>query len=123
MTQFREWLLHESAGVGIRYSHRDGRGLMNNSSLNYDKLDDDEAAEVEDEYLGLQQPPSSLHNQAVIFVFTANGEQQHRRLIELLTKASKRGVIREELSLDGYNIIWQSSDGQLGLIQTPNNNQ
>lgn len=105
------------ANVGIRYVHNDGRGLMNNGSLNHDKLDDDEYSELEDEYLGLQQPPSVMHNQQVIFVFTPAGEQRHRRLIDLLIKASKRGVRREILDLSNYNIVWQSSDGQLGLVK------
>jgi len=113
--RFNLWL--EMQNIGIRYVHNDGRGLMNNSSLNYDKLDDDEHAEIEDEYLGLQQPPSSLHTQPIIFVFTPEGEQRHRRLIELLTKASKRGVRREEVNIPDYEIAWQSSDGQLGLMQ------
>lgn len=113
--RFKEWLISES--IGIRYIHNDGRGLMNNSSLNYDKLDDDEYSDVEDEYLGLRQPPSSLHNQEVVFVFTPEGEQRHRRLIELLTKASKRGVRREEIDISGYRVIWDSGDGQLGLVR------
>src|SRR4051812_28803038 len=33
--------------IGIRYIHNDGRGLMNNSSLNYDKLSDEEAGDIE----------------------------------------------------------------------------
>ena len=90
---------------------------MNNTSLDYDKLDDDDYADVEEEYLGLQQPPSPLHNQQVIFVFTAEGVQRHQRLIELLTKASKTGVSREEIPLSQYQIVWQSMDGQLGLAR------
>jgi len=115
--RFKEWLRESVGEIGIRYIHNDGRGLMNNSSLNYDKLDDDEAADVEDEYLGLSQPPSSLHNQEVIFVFTVDGERRHSRLIELLTKASKRGVRREQIDLSSYRVIWDSGDGQLGLVR------
>ena len=107
--------LKENSEIGYRYVHNDGRGLMNNSSLNYDKLDDDEHSDVEDEYLGLQQPHSSLHNQNIIFVFTPEGEQRHQRLIELLSKASKTGVRREEMPISQYEIVWQSTDGQLGL--------
>lgn len=113
---FQNWTnLKENSQIGIRYVHNDGRGLMNNSSLNYDKLDDDEYSDVEDEYLGLQQPHSSLHNQNIIFVFTPEGEQRHQRLIELLSKASKTGVRREEMPISQYEIVWQSTDGQLGL--------
>lgn len=111
---FETWL--ENQNVYIRYVHNDGRGLMNNSSLNYDKLDDDEYSDVEDEYLGLQQPPSTMHNQEVLFVFTPEGEARHRRLIELLSKASRTGVKRIEVPAAGYKVVWQSSDGQLGLV-------
>ena len=112
--KFQAWL-ETVEPVGYRYIHNDGRGLMNNSSLNYDKLNDDEYAEVEEEYLGLQQPPHSLHNQRVIFVFTPEGEQRHRRLIELLSKASKIGVRREAVPLSQHQVVWQSTDGQLAL--------
>lgn len=111
--RFQTWL--ENIEVGFRYRHNDGRGLMNNSSLNYDKLSDDEHLEVEDGYLGLQQPPHSLHNKQVMFVFTSEGEVKHQRLIELLSKASRTGVVREEVPISQYQIVWQSSDGQLGL--------
>lgn len=115
---FKLWLLKESNNlnkIAIRYVHKDGTGLMNNQSLNYEKLNDDEYSEVEDEYLGLSQPPSSLHNQKIIFAFTPEGEQKHLRLIKLLTKASKKGVNREILDLSNYQIEWMSQDGQLGL--------
>jgi len=111
--RFQTWL--ENTEVGFRYKHNDGRGLMNNSSLNYDKLSDDEHLEVEEEYLGLQQPPHSLHNQRIVFAFTPEGERRHQRLIQLLSKASRTGVVREEIPLAQYQIVWQSSDGQLGL--------
>lgn len=112
MIKFIEYL---ESKIGIRYIHKDGKGLMNNSSLNYDKLDDDEYAETEEEYLKLSQPPSVLHNQQILFVFTPDGELKHHRLIELLSKASKRGVIRQEIDLRNYEIVWDSKDGQLGL--------
>ena len=115
MSSFKNFF--ESQDVVYRYIHNDGGGLMNNTSLDYDKLDDDDYADVEEEYLGLQQPPSPLHNQQVIFVFTAEGVQRHQRLIELLTKASKTGVSREEFPLSQYQIVWQSMDGQLGLAR------
>lgn len=110
---FGYWL--ENQTVYYRYVHNDGRGLMNNSSLDYDKLSDDEHFEVEDEYLSLQQPPSSLHTQRVIFVFTPEGEARHKRLIELLSKASRTGVQRVEVPVVGHTVVWQSSDGQVGL--------
>lgn len=115
MSPFKKFF--ESQGVGYRYVHNDGRGLMNNSSLNYDKLSDDDYMDVEEEYLGLQQPPSTLHNQQLMFVFTAEGLQKHQRLIELLTKASKTGVRIEEVPLSRYQVVWDSGDGQLGLAR------
>lgn len=110
---FKQWL--ENIQLGIRYIHNDGRGLMNNSSLNYDKLNDDEYSEVEEEYLSLNQPPRNLHNQKILFVFTPEGEKKNHKLIKLLTKASKTGVKRIEVDLSNYEIVWQSNDGQLGL--------
>lgn len=117
---FKRWinLFENKDGIGIRYIHNDGRGLMNNASLNYDKLNDDEYFEVEEDYIGLRQPPTNLHNMPIIFVFTNEGEQRHKRLIELLMKASKKGVRREELNLNDYQIVWDSGDGQLGIIKT-----
>jgi hypothetical protein len=116
---FKKWFKIENTSnvFGIRYVHKDGNGLMNNASLNYDKLDDDEYFEVENGYLGLRQPPSELHGKRVIFAFTEEGEKLHKRLIELLTKASKRGTRRDEINLSNYEIIWHSDDGQLGLIE------
>ena len=116
VNSFQNWVdLRESSEMGFRYTHYDGRGLMNNSSLNYDKLDDDEYSDVEDEYLSLQQPHRELHSQKIIFVFTQKGVQQHKRLIELLTKASKTGVRVEQVPISQYEVVWQSRDGQLGL--------
>jgi len=117
----KNWGISENVDkIAIRYVHEDGRGLMNNSSLNYDKLDDEEYSDVEDEYLGLSQPPSDLHNKKIVFAFTPEGEQKHNRLIELLSKASKKGVRREVLDLSDYQIEWQSGDGQLGLKKLRN---
>lgn len=101
--------------TAFRYHHKDNNGLMNNSSLNYEKLDDDEYSEVEEGYLKLQQPPRDLHGQKLIFVFTPEGENEHIRLINLLGKASKKGVVRQILDLSKYDVVWNSGDGQLGL--------
>ena len=62
---------------------------MNNSSLNYEKLDDDEYSEVEEGYLKLQQPPRDLHGQKLIFVFTSEGENEHIRLINGINEKSQ----------------------------------
>jgi len=100
----------------IRYIHNDGRGLMNNSSLNYEKLSDDEYFEIEEEYLSLKQPPSDLHNKDIIFAFTQEGEKRHKNLINLLTKASKSGIKKDFLFLKDYKVVWNSGDGQVGLV-------
>lgn len=76
--------------IAYRYIHNDGSGLMNNSSLNYDKLKDEEYFDVEKGYLRLQQPPSSLHDKKIIFVFTTEGVEKHKKLIKLLVKASSK---------------------------------
>jgi len=89
---------------------------MNNSSLDYDKMTDDEYFEVEEDYLKLKQPPTEVHNKDVIFAFTSEGEKNHRKLIKLLSKASKYGIIRKKIDLTKYKIIWKSEDGKLGLI-------
>ena len=115
MKSFCEWLLENNLEKAYRYEHDDGSGLMNNSSLNYDKLTDDEYNDVEEGYLGLQQPSSLLHTQKIIFAFTNQGEQKHKRLIELLIKASKKGVVRKELNLSDYIIVWDDGGDQLGL--------
>ena len=110
---FKEYL--EEDNNAYRYIHKDGNGLMNNNSLDYSKLDDEEYFEVEDGYLRLTRPPSFLHDQKVVFVFTNKGEQKHRSLIQLLIKASKKGVVREKLNLQGYEIVWDDNNEQLGL--------
>lgn len=120
MLDFKLWIENESS-FAIRYVHKDGNGLMNNNSLNYDKLDDEEYEEVQDGYLALQQPPSDLWGKKIIFAFTNHGIQKHHQLINLLKKASKKGVIEQMLKLDDYEVIWDSRDGQLGLIpKNPN---
>lgn len=113
MKKFNDYLKEKN--YVYRYIHKDGNGLMNNNSLNYDKLNDDEYQEVEEGYLSLQQPPSSLHNQKIIFAFSEKGVYKYKRLISLLTKASKKGVIIEKLNLNDYEIVWEDDSGQLGL--------
>jgi hypothetical protein len=109
---FKLWLENQFT----RIIHKDGKGLMNNQAINYDKLDDDEYFDVEQEYLHLKQPPSDLHNKQVIFAFTPEGLQKHQQLIQLLKKASKKGTQDITLNPDDYEIIWQSNDGQVALL-------
>jgi hypothetical protein len=108
---FKLWLENQY----IRIIHKDGTGLMNNQSLNYDKLSDDEYSDVEDELLGLQQPPSELHGKQLTFAFTPEGIRKHQGLITLLTKASKKGTQTTSLNPDDYDVVWQSDDGQVAL--------
>jgi hypothetical protein len=115
--KFKSFLENENNNIAYRYIHKDGRGLMNNSSLDYGKLEDEEYFDVEDGYLHLRQPSSEIHGRSIIFAFTSEGVEEHKRLIELLIKASKRGVIRQVLDLNKYDIIWKSEDGQLGLLE------
>ena len=112
---FKQWLNENENNIVYRYVHKDGKGLMNNDSLNYDRLSDNEYNKVQDGYLGLQQPPSFLHAQKVIFAFTPEGEVKHKILIKLLSKISKTGVIRQPLSLSDYDVVWENDNGQLAL--------
>lgn len=104
-------------GMYIRYVHKDGKGLLNNQALDYDKLSDDEYFEIEEWMLKMQQPHRDLHGKEIIFVFTEDGEKKFLPFIKLLKKASKSGVSRKVVSPDAYEIAWESGDGQLGLIQ------
>ena len=96
----------------IRYAHKDGTGLLNNSGLDRMKLTDDEESELIDVMdFGLQQPGHGVEG---TFYFTEEGEEKHRRMIELLRKASKTGVVRTVATFTGEP-NWKSSDGQLAL--------
>lgn len=112
--QFRT---HEKAKIGdtiVRYTHRDGSGLLNQNSIDYSKLTDNEASELPEllDY-GLQQPAYGTYG---TFYFTAIGEERHKKLIALLAKASKLGVIRTE-SLLKTTPNWESSDGQIAVSE------
>lgn len=100
----------------IRINHKDGRGLMNNQSLNYEKLNDDEYSDVEDAYYALQQPPRDLHGKNVTFAFTPEGLDKHKQLIKLLKKASKTGTREIAIDPEQYVIAWESKDGQVALM-------
>lgn len=98
----------------VRYTHKDGSGLLNNNELDRSKLTDAEEAElVELMDLGLQQPGSGTSG---VFYFTKEGEQKHKRMIDLLSKASKKGVVRSETVLD-QDPSWESEDGQIAVVQ------
>jgi len=98
-----------------RYTDVDGTGLLNNTAIDLMKLTDEEELELlEVMALGLEQPPSEIWNVRGIFYFTEEGLQRHVRLIELLSKASKKGVLKSKAYYTGEP-IWESSDGQVYL--------
>ena len=98
----------------VRYTHKDGSGLLNNSELDLLRLTDEEQSElVELMDFGLQQPGSGTSG---VFYFTKEGEQKHKRMIDLLSKASKKGVVRSETVLD-QEPSWESEDGQIAVVQ------
>jgi len=99
----------------IRYTTSDGTGLMNNRVLNRDLLNDDEDAElIELMDYGLQQP-IDVPSEAV-FAFTQSGVKRHQRFIQLLTKAAGFDVEEDWLDPNEYEIVWESTDGQVALI-------
>ena len=90
-----------------------GRGLLNNQSLDYDKLDDDEMEEVEFLLsLGLEQPRGVPAG--AVFYFTDEGLRRHSRLIELLMKAAKSKVDTVTINLP-HGVVWESDDGQVAV--------
>ena len=99
-------------GKGVRYTDKaTGGGLMNRQNLDLDRLTDDEYDELIGLWdLGLQQPVDVPPEAR--FAFTPEGEQKHSRLIELLKKSSKNGVVREEIEFSGKP-VWSSNDGQI----------
>lgn len=98
-----------------RYIHRNGLGLMNNQGLDRNRLTDDEEAELVDLMdFGLRQPIQVPNN--AIFAFTEEGKKRHSRLINLLKKASIYGVSMQKLPISNYRVIWDSGDGQVGLL-------
>jgi hypothetical protein len=106
-----------------RYVHRDGTGLLNNSSLDYERIKrDQEIHDITQGLIGMQQPGWDINwnnpdrIKGVIFAFTPEGEKEHRRLINLTSKISRTGIVRQKLRLVDYEIVWESNDGQLGLV-------
>lgn len=113
------WYRISAKGKYVRYVHWDGRGLMNNNSLDTSRLTDDEDMElVRLLNYGLQQPMDVPLG--AIFAFTEEGERSHRKLIRLLKKASKSGVRKILLDPDLYDVVWQSNDGQVALVPKQN---
>ncbi len=97
----------------VRYTHKDGTGLLNNSGLDRSKLTDEEENELlELMDFGMQQPAAGVQG---TFYFTQEGEKKHARLLELLSKASRSGVVRTESQLTG-KITWESEDGQVAAM-------
>ena len=61
---------------------------------------------------GLEQPRGVAGGD--VFYFTPEGEAQHKRMIDLLSKASKKGVVRKEVDISG-SPTWESGDGQFAV--------
>ncbi|MCK9600114.1 MAG: hypothetical protein M0R06_13800, partial [Sphaerochaeta sp.] len=105
----------QKANVGdvvVRYTHKDGTGLMNRAGLDLSRLTDAEESRLTDLWsTTLQQPGPGTRG---VFYFTKNGEARHRELIRLLKKASKTGVVRTETTLKSEP-QWQSRDGQIAV--------
>ena len=96
----------------VRYEHSDGRGLLNNQGLDRSKLTDDEEFELMEVMdFGLRQPPRETKG---TFFFTKEGERKHARLISLLSKASRSGVVRREATVTG-DVNLRTDDGQLAI--------
>ena len=109
----------ENPAEYIRYVHKDGLGLMNNQGLDRSKLSDDEESElIELMDFGLQQPRDVPAG--AVFAFTPDGVRRHARLIELLAKASRKGVRKTRLSAKDFSVVWQSDDGQAALLPIAN---
>mgnify|MGYP000014600093 CR=1 FL=1 len=97
----------------VRYTHADGKGILNNSGLDLSKLNDEEDQELAElRGFGLQQPLEVPPN--AVFFFTEEGEKKHSRLLELLKKSSIKGVVRTKSTYTGKP-LWQSSDGQVAV--------
>jgi hypothetical protein len=99
-----------------RYVSRDGVGMLNRDAYNEDKLNDDDAQEL-DEWLnyGLQQPRDVANDQ--VFLFTEEGDLQHAEGLRLLKKAARRGFVKQTQYVVG-NPSWESGDGQLAVSST-----
>lgn len=106
-----------------RYVHKDGTGLLNNLSLDYERIQKDQHYnDIQQGLISMEQPGWEVswnnpdRRKDIIFVFTPEGEKKHRRLINLTSKISRTGVVRQKLRLADYEIVWESDDGQLGLV-------
>ncbi len=89
------------------------KGLLNAQALDYDKLTDEEMAEVETLLpLGLEQPTGVPAGS--VFYFTEQGLVKHARLIELLKKAA-RGRVVETTQYVPVQAAWTSRDGQVAI--------
>lgn len=101
----------------IRYEHNDGKGLLNNQGLDYDRLSDNESFKIEHFFLQMQQPPSGYHGKQVIFAFKNKAaEKRWLPFIKLLKKMSRTGIKRIELDPSKYDVDWETDDGQVALV-------
>lgn len=101
--------------IFTRFEHRDGTGLMNNQGLDRMRLSDsEEEALVDLMDFGLEQPRDVPGGS--VFVFDNEGLEKHKKLIRLLRKASKTGVVKKVFTSD-VDPVWVSQDGQLAFKQ------
>lgn len=92
-------------------------GVLNRSAWDLDRLSDDELQEfTEILTYGLEQPKDVPPE--AIFAFTKAGAEnkQNRRILDLVDKAIPEGIDREDLYPGDYEVVWESRDGQVGLI-------
>jgi hypothetical protein len=95
----------------FRYVSRDGVGMLNSEAYNVDKLNDDDASDLEDWLnYGLQQPRDVASDQ--VFYFTEEGKSINKDALRLLKKAARKGFVEETGFVFG-NPSWMTDDGQI----------
>jgi len=104
----------KKAGQKItHFAHKDGKGLLDRSAWDLSKLTEDEELELPELLdFGLQQPIDVPAGSK--FYFTEEGLKKHAKLIRLIRKASKTGLVKEQTTLSGKP-VWESNDGQLAI--------
>ena len=97
----------------FRYVSRDGMGMLNSKAYNIDKLNDDDASDLE-EWLnyGLEQPRDVAQDQ--VFYFTEDGKLTNEEGLRLLKKAARRGFFEEVRFVFGEP-SWATNDGQIAV--------
>jgi hypothetical protein len=99
--------------TAFRYVSRDGIGMLNSKAYNIDKLNDDDASDLE-EWLnyGLEQPRDVAQDQ--VFYFTEDGKLTNEEGLRLLKKAARKGFFEEVRFVFGEP-SWATNDGQIAV--------